>query len=424
MLHSSIYETRYTRQVQAWQNKPKVQPTRASGPITDSPTSQYKAKHDRLAQVAAARSRQEPQFHANMDIEEVAQRCTQNRQHSRCTICQCTPTYKYTCEQCPNWYCLMCVHPDKHQCTSLTRPEVTTTSKASAQAPSLKWGGRQTQKWEQFVQREAGLIPKSLPKHRTTRTLHSLPRAAVPADSHQADPVYEGKASRDLDGIIHKLRSEGPEAHRPKAVAQVVHRAKTRTTTHQHKALAADRKGLRSSTAKAFRASKARSSLIGIGIEKDESTEQIKPQDRTERSHRKIGKHHRLDKGKANVTKKLGNKAYSMDWIPTDDEAYQPKKDRGSSSKSTAHGHWSSTRHAFDEPCGYVETQYEMGKHHRIDKDEAKATKKLKSKEHLRDWSPTDEAVHQPKKAKGSSSKMELTDSDEEEAGSGDTRHS
>ena len=210
------------------------------------------------------------------------------------------------------------------------------------------------------MEREAQPVPKSPLQHRTTRTLHALQRAAVPAGSHQADPVYEGKASRDLDGphqtkpdkyrchghIIHKPLSEGPEAPRPHTVPHVAQRAKTRTTTHQHKAPAADRKDLRSSTVKAFRASKARSSLIGI--KKDEATEQIKLQDKTERSDRKIDKYHRLDKDKAKVTKKPKSKAHHRDWTPTDDELLQPKKARGSSSKRTAHGSTAYSRELTD----------------------------------------------------------------------------
>ena len=47
-----------------------------------------------------------------MDIEEVAQRLTRNSQHSRCAVCHCTPNYKYPCEHCPKWFCLVCAQRD------------------------------------------------------------------------------------------------------------------------------------------------------------------------------------------------------------------------------------------------------------------------------------------------------------------------
>ena len=90
----------------------------------------------------------------SMDVEDMAPVLTINNQRKRCMVCSCIPRYKYPCGHCPMWFCISCAQRDLHHCEGPTRPDIATTSKASAQHPSHHWGGMQTHRWE-LSQREA-----------------------------------------------------------------------------------------------------------------------------------------------------------------------------------------------------------------------------------------------------------------------------
>ena len=106
----------------------------------------------------------------SMALLAAAKRCAHNHRRSRCKICNGKPGFKHTCEFCPNWYCSVCVEPSKHQCASLSQPEMTTTSKARSSAHSSRWDGKE---------HKAPPMPKPPPHCSTTRPIHVLQHQAT-----------------------------------------------------------------------------------------------------------------------------------------------------------------------------------------------------------------------------------------------------
>ena len=247
-----------------------------------------------------------------MGFSAAVKRCAENRHLSRCKNCKARPDYQHTCEHCPNWYCITCVDPSKHQCTSLPQPETTTTSKASALARSSQWDGKE---------RKAPPMHKPPPQHSITRTMHVLHQATSPMGGSKAGLTHECKICRKMVSPLqakprkhlchsYMARAPSPPLHRalstgsettpnPHVASQAAQGTTTRSTTGLHKAPVAEHKASRSSAASAGEASKPPS--------------------------------HRKDT--ATVSKKPRIKAHHRDWSPTDSEEYQPLGARGTSSK-------------------------------------------------------------------------------------------
>ena len=239
----------------------------------------------------------------SMALLAAAKRCAQNHRRSRCKICHGKPGFKHTCEFCPNWYCSVCVEPSKHQCASLSQPEMSTTSKARSLAHSSKWDGKK---------RKAPPMPKLPPYCSTTRPIHVLQyQATAPMGGSETGQKHECQyclkrfsplRAEPLKHLCHRYmaRALSPPFDRalsigsetttpsPPVAAHAAQWATTRSTLGLHNALVAEHKASHRSA--------------------ESAGEESKPPS------------HRQDT--ATESKKPGTTARPQEWTPSDSEEY------------------------------------------------------------------------------------------------------